>query len=189
MLSNVRETLQKHRKGACVSIDTYLCKRSHTQGCHQGPTQIPSASHDWLREYSAERKGHYTLIIYWERLNKLVRRASSVLDCPLDSTEVRMLDNTSQPLHDTGGGGAPSSSFSSRLLHPQCEKDTSTGPSFPRLSDSTTLVMSLYSLFAVFLAENNLTYLCFLCGKFVSTWSCGHPVPLHFTLYHFYTNH
>ena len=60
------------------------------------------------------------------RLNKLVRRAS--LDCPLDPTEEvaerRMLaklnsimDNTSQPRHDTVG--AMSSSFSSRRLPPQ----------------------------------------------------------------------
>ena len=66
------------------------------------------------------------------RLNRLIRRASSVLDCPLDSIEVvgerRMLakltsimDNTSHPLHDTVG--SLSSSFSSRLIHPRCKKE------------------------------------------------------------------
>ena len=60
------------------------------------------------------------------RLNKLIRRASSVLDCPLDSIEevgerrmlaklTSIMDNT---LHDTEG--SLSSSFSSRLLHPWC---------------------------------------------------------------------
>ena len=67
-----------------------------------------------------------------KRLNKLIKRASSVLDCPLDSMEVvgerRMLakltsimDNTSHPLHDTVE--SLSSSFSSRLLHPRCKKE------------------------------------------------------------------
>ncbi|TWW57796.1 hypothetical protein D4764_07G0005150 [Takifugu flavidus] len=62
-----------------------------------------------------------------KRLNKLVRRAGSVLDCSLDSidelSERRMLakltsimDTPSHPLHETVG--ALSSSFSSRLLHP-----------------------------------------------------------------------
>ena len=62
-----------------------------------------------------------------KRLNKLVRRASSVLDCLLDSTDVvgerrmfakltSIMDNTSHPLHWTAE--ALSSSFSSRLLHP-----------------------------------------------------------------------
>ena len=67
-----------------------------------------------------------------KRLNKLVRRASSVLDCPLDSIEevgerrmlaklTSIMDNTSHPLHATIS--ALSSSFSSRLLHPQCKKE------------------------------------------------------------------
>lgn len=57
----------------------------------------------------------------WKRLNKLVRRANSVLDCPLNTTEEvgdrRMLakltsivDNPSHPLHETVG--ALSSSYS-----------------------------------------------------------------------------
>ncbi|KAK0154709.1 RNA-directed DNA polymerase from mobile element jockey [Merluccius polli] len=66
------------------------------------------------------------------RLNKLIRRASSVLDGPLDSIEelgerrmltklTSIMDNTSHPLHDTVG--SLSSSFSSRLLHPWCKKE------------------------------------------------------------------
>ncbi|XP_056908721.1 uncharacterized protein LOC130536643 [Takifugu flavidus] len=67
-----------------------------------------------------------------KRLNKLVRRACSLLDCSLDSIdevgERRMLvkltsimDTPSHPLHETVG--ALSSSFSSRLLHPRCKKE------------------------------------------------------------------
>ncbi|TKS65892.1 RNA-directed DNA polymerase from mobile element jockey [Collichthys lucidus] len=66
------------------------------------------------------------------RLNRLIRRASSVLDCPLDSTEevgerrmlaklTSIMDNPSHPLHDTVG--SLSSSFSSRLIHPWCKKE------------------------------------------------------------------
>ncbi|KAK0154710.1 RNA-directed DNA polymerase from mobile element jockey [Merluccius polli] len=66
------------------------------------------------------------------RLNKLIRRASSVLDGPLDSIEelgerrmltklTSIMDNTSHPLHDTVG--SLRSSFSSRLLHPRCKKE------------------------------------------------------------------
>ncbi|TWW56196.1 hypothetical protein D4764_08G0001830, partial [Takifugu flavidus] len=62
----------------------------------------------------------------------LVRRASSVLGCPLDSVEVvgngrmmaklsSMLNNTSHPLQDTLT--ALGSSFSERLLHPRCVKE------------------------------------------------------------------
>ena len=67
-----------------------------------------------------------------KRLNKLVRKASSVLGCPLESIEevgerrmlaklTSIMDNTSHPLHDTVG--ALSSSFSSRLLQPRCRKE------------------------------------------------------------------
>ncbi|TWW55054.1 hypothetical protein D4764_09G0001030 [Takifugu flavidus] len=67
-----------------------------------------------------------------KRLNKLVRRAGSLLDCSLDSIdevgERRMLakltsimDTPSHPLHETVG--ALSSSFSSRLLHPRCQRE------------------------------------------------------------------
>ncbi|XP_054643404.1 uncharacterized protein LOC129187756 isoform X2 [Dunckerocampus dactyliophorus] len=66
------------------------------------------------------------------RINRLIRRASSVLDGPLDSMEevgerrmlaklTSIMDNTSHPLHDTVG--SLSSSFSSRLLHPRCKKE------------------------------------------------------------------
>lgn len=67
-----------------------------------------------------------------KRLNKLIRRASSVLDCPLDTIEevgerrmlarlTSIMDNPSHPLHDTVG--SLSSSFSSRLIHPRCKKE------------------------------------------------------------------
>uniref|UniRef100_A0A8C7Z516 Reverse transcriptase domain-containing protein n=1 Tax=Oryzias sinensis TaxID=183150 RepID=A0A8C7Z516_9TELE len=67
-----------------------------------------------------------------KRLNKLVRRASSVLGCPLDFVEevgerrmlaklTSIMDNTSHPLHQTVE--ALSSSFSGRLLHPPCRKE------------------------------------------------------------------
>ncbi|TWW68297.1 hypothetical protein D4764_19G0000950 [Takifugu flavidus] len=65
-------------------------------------------------------------------MDRLVRRASSVLGCPLDSVEVvgngrmmaklsSMLNNTSHPLQDTLT--ALGSSFSERLLHPRCVKE------------------------------------------------------------------
>ncbi|TWW55977.1 hypothetical protein D4764_09G0010270 [Takifugu flavidus] len=67
-----------------------------------------------------------------KRMDRLVRRASSVLGCPLDSVEVvgngrmvaklsSMLNNTSHPLQDTLT--ALGSSFSERLLHPRCAKE------------------------------------------------------------------
>ncbi|KAI3363764.1 hypothetical protein L3Q82_001373 [Scortum barcoo] len=60
--------------------------------------------------------------------NRLIKRASSVCGCPLDSIEVMgerralaklstIMDNTSHPLHQTVG--ALSSSFSNRLRHPR----------------------------------------------------------------------
>ena len=69
-----------------------------------------------------------------KRLNKLIRKASSVLECPLDSVEVvgerrmtaklsSMMDNDSHPLQDTLA--ALQSSFSDRLLHPKCVKEHS----------------------------------------------------------------
>ncbi|TWW76569.1 hypothetical protein D4764_13G0012310 [Takifugu flavidus] len=68
------------------------------------------------------------------RMDRLVRRASSVLGCPLDSVEIvgngrmmvklsSMLNNTSHPLQDTLT--ALGSSFSERLLHPCCVKERS----------------------------------------------------------------
>ncbi|TWW53320.1 hypothetical protein D4764_0013870 [Takifugu flavidus] len=67
-----------------------------------------------------------------KRMDRLVRRASSVLGCPLDSVEVvgngrmmaklsSMLNNMSHPLQDTLT--ALGSSFSERLLHPRCVKE------------------------------------------------------------------
>ncbi|TWW62621.1 hypothetical protein D4764_04G0012680 [Takifugu flavidus] len=67
-------------------------------------------------------------------MDRLVRRASSVLGCPLDSVEVvgngrmmaklsSMLNNMSHPLQDTLA--ALGSSFSERLLHPRCAKESS----------------------------------------------------------------
>ena len=64
-----------------------------------------------------------------KRLNKLVKKASSVLGCPLDPVEVvadrrmiaklsSLMDNTSHPLQDTLT--TLGSSFSERLLHPRC---------------------------------------------------------------------
>ncbi|KAI3361751.1 hypothetical protein L3Q82_002094 [Scortum barcoo] len=64
--------------------------------------------------------------------NRLIKRASSVCGCPLDSIEVMgerralaklstIMDNTSHPLHQTVG--ALSSSFSNRLRHPRCRKE------------------------------------------------------------------
>ena len=66
------------------------------------------------------------------RLNRLIRKASSVLDCLLDSIEevgerrnlaklTSIMDNTSHLLHDTVG--SLSRSFSCRLLHPRCKKE------------------------------------------------------------------
>ncbi|TWW69303.1 putative RNA-directed DNA polymerase from transposon BS [Takifugu flavidus] len=67
-----------------------------------------------------------------KRMDRLVRRANSVLGCPLDSVVVvgngrmmaklsSMLNNTSHPLQDTLT--ALGSSFSERLLHPRCVKE------------------------------------------------------------------
>ncbi|TWW57110.1 hypothetical protein D4764_08G0010970 [Takifugu flavidus] len=67
-----------------------------------------------------------------KRMDRLVRRASSVLGCPLDSVEVvgngrmmaklsSMLNNTSHPPKDTLT--ALGSSFSEPLLHPRCVKE------------------------------------------------------------------
>ncbi|CAI5660128.1 unnamed protein product [Oreochromis niloticus] len=64
-----------------------------------------------------------------KRLNRLIRRASSVLGCPLDPVEVvsdrrmvaklsSLLDSISHPMHETVT--ALSSSFSGRLRHPRC---------------------------------------------------------------------
>ena len=67
-----------------------------------------------------------------KRLDKLIKKASSVLGCPLDSVQVvgerrmiaklsSLMDNVSHPMQDTIT--ALSSSFSDRLLHPKCVKE------------------------------------------------------------------
>lgn len=54
------------------------------------------------------------------RLNRLIKRAISVLVCPLDSVkEAGILNNSPRPLHETLK--TQSSSFSNR--HPQCKKE------------------------------------------------------------------
>ena len=66
------------------------------------------------------------------RLDRLIRKSSSVLDCPLDSVQVvgerrmlvklaSMLERDSHPLQDTLT--ALCSSFSDRLRHPKCVKE------------------------------------------------------------------
>ena len=67
-----------------------------------------------------------------KRLDKIIRKASSVLGCPLDPVEVvgerrvraklsSLMDSVSHPLKDTLTG--LESSFSDRLLHPRCVKE------------------------------------------------------------------
>ena len=67
-----------------------------------------------------------------KRLNKLVKKAGSVLGCSLDPVEVvgdrrmtaklsSIMDNVSHPLHETVR--ALESSISNRLLHPRCAKE------------------------------------------------------------------
>ncbi|KAI3374079.1 hypothetical protein L3Q82_022645 [Scortum barcoo] len=84
-------------------------------------------------------------------MDRLVRRASSVLGCPLDSVEVvgngrmmaklssSLLNNTSHPLQDTLT--ALGSSFSERLLHPRCVKESDSNE-----SQVTELVVRVTSL-------------------------------------------
>ena len=67
-----------------------------------------------------------------KRLDKLIKRASSVLSCPVDSVQVvgerrmiaklsSMMENGSHPMQDTVT--ALSSPISDRLLHPKCKKE------------------------------------------------------------------
>ncbi|KAI4890982.1 hypothetical protein NFI96_009124 [Prochilodus magdalenae] len=58
-----------------------------------------------------------------KRLDKLLKRAGSVLGSPLDPVQVvaSMLENDSHPMHETLA--ALGSSFSDRLLHPKCVKE------------------------------------------------------------------
>ena len=79
-----------------------------------------------------------------KRLNKVVRRGSSLSDCPLDPTEEAgerkmlrklnsIMDSTSPPpTRHCGGGAEPLSE------QPTARRNASSGPSFPRLPDSTT---------------------------------------------------
>ena len=82
-----------------------------------------------------------------KRQERLIKKASSVLCCPLEAVEVvgdsrivaklsSMMDDSSHPMQDTLS--ALNSSFSDRLLHPRCvtERDTA-GLSCLLLSDST----------------------------------------------------
>ena len=66
------------------------------------------------------------------RLDKLVRKASSVLGCPLDTVEVvgdrrmmaklsSLMSHASHPMQDTLA--ALHSSFSHRLIHPRCLRE------------------------------------------------------------------
>ena len=72
-----------------------------------------------------------------KRLNKLVKRVGSVLDCPLDSIEevgekrmfAKLTSIMDNPLHETVG--ALSSSISNRLLHPWCIKESYRRSFFP----------------------------------------------------------
>ncbi|KAI3351284.1 hypothetical protein L3Q82_005617 [Scortum barcoo] len=90
-------------------------------------------------------------------MDRLVRRASSVLGCPLDSVEVvgnrrmmaklsSLLNNTSHPLQDTLT--ALGSSFSERLLHPRCVKESSSEGFFmlilapPVVKDGTSMKLT-----------------------------------------------
>ena len=91
-----------------------------------------------------------------KRLNKLVRRASSVLDSPQDIEVVgkrRMLAKLISgrtPLTRGTRLEALSRSFSSRLLHPPCKKEPycrSFIPTAIRLfNSSTTWIITLHSL-------------------------------------------
>lgn len=67
-----------------------------------------------------------------KKLDKIIKKASSVLGCPLDSVQEvgdrrmmaklsSLMDNDSHPMQDTIT--ALSSSFSDRLLHPKCVKE------------------------------------------------------------------
>ena len=64
--------------------------------------------------------------------DRLIRKASAVLGCPLDTVQVvgerrmvlklsSMMDNESHPMQDTVS--ALSRSFGDRLLHPKCVKE------------------------------------------------------------------
>ncbi|XP_077475191.1 battenin isoform X3 [Stigmatopora argus] len=94
------------------------------------------------------------------RLNKLVRRASSVLGCPRDSVEevgerrmltrmMSIMDSTSHPLHESVE--SLQSSFSNRLRHPHCRKERfrrSFLPSAVRLFNKKWLSVKTYRMHA-----------------------------------------
>ena len=67
-----------------------------------------------------------------KKLDKVIKKSTSVLGCPLDSVEkvgdrrvlaklTAMLDQESHPLHYSLS--ALESSFSGRLIHPRCSKE------------------------------------------------------------------
>ncbi|KAI3376480.1 hypothetical protein L3Q82_016937 [Scortum barcoo] len=97
------------------------------------------------------------------RMDRLVRRASSVLGCPLDSVEVvgngrmmaklsSLLNNTSHPLQDSLT--ALGSSFSERLLHPRCVKESDMLRENPQTN--LTMIEMLFSVLVEY-ASNILT--------------------------------
>ncbi|XP_054628152.1 uncharacterized protein LOC129179220 isoform X2 [Dunckerocampus dactyliophorus] len=100
-------------------------------GCSKKKTAAEAIIHDLMEKACFGRRGGSTDRDR-SRINRLIRRASSVLDGPLDCVEevgerrmlaklTSIMDNTSHPLHDTVV--SLGSSFSSRLLHPRCKKE------------------------------------------------------------------
>ncbi|TWW81704.1 hypothetical protein D4764_01G0015190 [Takifugu flavidus] len=86
-------------------------------------------------------------------MDRLVRRASSVLGCPLDSVEMvgngrmmaklsSMLNNMSHPLQDTLA--ALGSSFSERLLHPRCVKERNRRSFLPAAEETLSRTRLMY---------------------------------------------
>ena len=85
-----------------------------------------------------------------KRLNRLIKKAGSVLGTTLDTVEevannrtrtklLAIMDNPSHPLHDTVKG--QKSTFSNRLLHPSCKNERyrkSFLPTAIRLYNSTS---------------------------------------------------
>ncbi|KAI4894837.1 hypothetical protein NFI96_004578 [Prochilodus magdalenae] len=87
---------------------------------------------DWSVNTTALHKKGQSRLYLLKRLDKLLKRAGSVLGSPLDPVQVvgdrRMLsklasmpENDSHPMHETLA--ALGSSFSDRLLHPKCVKE------------------------------------------------------------------
>ncbi|KAI3376491.1 hypothetical protein L3Q82_016455, partial [Scortum barcoo] len=114
----------------------------HFKTCNRSQKQTPPQSfYETVVASVVSYAGLLCSLVCWgggcserdkKRLNRLIKRASSVCGCPLDSIEVMgerralaklstIMDNTSHPLHQTVG--ALSSSFSNRLRHPRCRKE------------------------------------------------------------------